>query len=201
MINPSKRQIQAENSKKKLLSVAKRLFVTYGYQSVSINDICAEAGLTKGAFYYHFLGKDDLYRQLFIPQLDAFLDEHYAIAEDADARTRFLRLAECTFALSKQCGREVMAQDMISMVSQKASSLYTENRTHTRLLEEAIAAAMQEGSFRAQLNREGYIMLYACLMNGFLLKWEGADAHDDAVIDWDDLLRQEISLLVDAREK
>lgn len=197
MITPSKRQIQAENSKKKLLSVADRLFVTYGLQSVSINDICREAGLTKGAFYYHFSSKDDLYRQLFIPQLDAYLDEHYVLEEDANAETRFLRLAQCTFELSKQCGREMMAQNTISMVTQKASNLYAENRTHTRLLNEAISAALKEGSFRARLDTEGYIMLYACMMTGFLLKWEGADEHDDAVIDWDELLREEISLLID----
>ncbi|MDO5377890.1 MAG: helix-turn-helix domain-containing protein [Clostridia bacterium] len=197
MITPGKRQIQAESSKKRLLSVADRLFVTYGFQSVSINDICREAGLTKGAFYYHFSSKDDLYRQLFIPQLDAYLDEHYAVAGDADAKTRFLCLAQCTFELGKRRGREMMAQNTISMVTQKASNLYTENRTHTRLLDEAIACAMEEGSFRARLNREGYIMLYACMMNGFLLKWEGADEHDDAVIDWDELLREAISLLID----
>lgn len=198
MITPGKRQIQAENSKKKLLSVADRLFVTYGFQSVSINDICREAGLTKGAFYYHFSSKDDLYQQLFVPQLDAYLDEHYAPRADADAKTRFLALAQCTFELGKRRGREMMAQNTISMVTQRASNLYAEKRTHTRLLDEAIAAAMREGSFRARLNREGYIMLYACLMNGFLLKWEGASEHDDAVIDWDELLREEISLLVDA---
>ena len=196
MITPSKRQLQAENSKKTILSVADRLFVTYGFSTVSINDICREAGLTKGAFYYHFTSKDDLYQQLFIPQLDAYLDAHYRLSEHPNARERFVRLAECTFALSKERGRDLMMQNTISMITQHASSLYAAQRTHTRLLNEAIDAALEEGSFRASLNREGYIMLYACLMNGFLLKWEGADAHDDEAIDWDDLLRQEIALLL-----
>lgn len=196
MLTPGKRQLQAENSKKKLLTVADRLFVTYGYATVSVNDICREAGLTKGAFYYHFTSKDDLYQQLFIPQLDAYLDAHYALSGQAGAKERFLRLAECTFALSKERGRELMIQNTISMITQHASSLYAQNRTHTRLLDEAITAALEEGVFRARLDRPGYIMLYACLMNGFLLKWEGADEHDDQLIDWDDLLRQEIALLL-----
>lgn len=196
MLTPGKRQIQAENSKKKLLNVADRLFVEHGYATVSINDICREAGMTKGAFYYHFTSKDDLYRQLFIPQLDAYLDAHYGLDADASARTRFIRLAECTFALSKERGRELMSQNTVSMVTQRASNLFAENRTHTRLLGEAIAKAMEEGSFRADLDEAGYIMLYACLMNGFLLKWEGADEHDDRVIDWDELLHQEMALLI-----
>ena len=38
-------------------------------------------------------------------------------------------------------------------------------------------------------------MLYACLMNGFLLKWVSASPEDDARIDWDALLQAEMALL------
>lgn len=196
MLTPGKRQLQAQSSKKKLLSVADRLFLAHGYANVSIDDICREAGLTKGAFYYHFSRKDDLYQQLFIPQLDAYLDAHYVLSDHADARERFVLLAECTFALCKERGRELMIQNTMSMVTQHSSSLYAENRTHTRLLNAAITAALEEGSFRVTLDRPGYIMLYACMINGFLLKWEGADERDNLMIDWENLLRKEITLLL-----
>lgn len=192
------RHEQAENSKKRLMVAASRLFLQNGYQGVSINDICRDAGLTKGAFYYHFTSKDELYSQLFTPQLDAYLDKHYALPKGACAQERFLRLAECTFASSKEMGRALVAQNTIALIMNRNSNLYDESRTHTRLLNEAISAAMEEGSFRAQMGREGYVMLYACLLNGFLVKWESAGEQEDWV-DWDDLLRQEISLLVEKR--
>lgn len=195
MIKQGKRQMQAENSRKKLLTTAGTLFFQYGYHAVSVNDICREAGLTKGAFYYHFASKDELYRQLFTPQLDAYLDEHYDLPPQTGARERLVRLAECTFEMSKKLGRELMAQNTIAMVAQRSSNLFVANRTHTRLLDEAIAKGIEEGSLRAQLDRDGYIMLYACMMNGFLLKWEAADEQDDARIDWLHLLRQEIALM------
>ena len=195
MDKQSKRHEQAENSRKRLMVIASRLFFEHGYQGVSINDICREAGLTKGAFYYHFSNKDELYCQLFTPQLDAYLDSHYHVPEGACAQERFLRLAACTFASSKELGKALVAQNMIALITNRNSNLYDESRTHTRLLGEAVDAAMEEGSFRARMSKEGYVLLYACLMNGFLFKWESASEQEDWV-DWDDLLRQEISLLV-----
>lgn len=41
--------------------VAFRLFGRYGYDGVSIGDIANAAGLSKGALYWHFTGKSDLF--------------------------------------------------------------------------------------------------------------------------------------------
>lgn len=45
----------------KLLATAQRLFARHGYDGVSTKQIVAEAGLTTGALYHHFKGKEDLY--------------------------------------------------------------------------------------------------------------------------------------------
>jgi TetR/AcrR family transcriptional repressor of nem operon len=47
-------------SKTKLLDAALKVVRTKGYTATRIEDICAEAGVTKGSFFHHFKGKDDL---------------------------------------------------------------------------------------------------------------------------------------------
>ena len=197
MIGQWKRQIQAENSRKKLLSVAGELFFKYGFKAVTVNDICREAGMTKGAFYYHFSSKDELYGYLFTPQLDAYLEKHYDLDANASARARFIRIAQCTLEASREMGKELLVQDMCGLLSQKASALFIENRIHTRLLNEAIVKAREEGTLRIQGDRDEAIMMYAMLMNGFLFKWVSASEAEEKRYNWDDLLRQEMSLLVD----
>lgn len=196
MIGQGKRQIQAENSRKKLLSVAGELFFKYGFKAVTVNDICREAGMTKGAFYYHFSSKDELYGYLFTPQLDAYLDRHYDLDANASARARFIRIAQCTLEASREMGKELLAQDMCGLLTLKASTLFIENRIHTRLLDEAIARARSEGSLRVNVDRDEAIMMYAMLMNGFLFKWVSASDEEEKKYDWDALLRREMSLLV-----
>jgi TetR/AcrR family transcriptional repressor of nem operon len=46
-----------------VLQSAGRLFNRHGFNAVSIDDVMAEAGLTRGSFYCYFASKSDLYAQ------------------------------------------------------------------------------------------------------------------------------------------
>ncbi len=46
--------------KTKLLNAALNAIRAKGYAATTIDDICREAGVTKGSFFHHFKGKDDL---------------------------------------------------------------------------------------------------------------------------------------------
>ncbi|MFO7541045.1 MAG: TetR/AcrR family transcriptional regulator, partial [Chloroflexota bacterium] len=45
----------------RILEAAAREFAAHGYEAASLNQILAEAGISKGAAYYYFDGKADLY--------------------------------------------------------------------------------------------------------------------------------------------
>jgi TetR/AcrR family transcriptional repressor of nem operon len=47
-------------SKTKLLGAALNVIRAKGYAATTVDDICNAAGLTKGSFFHHFKGKDDL---------------------------------------------------------------------------------------------------------------------------------------------
>jgi AcrR family transcriptional regulator len=50
--------------KKKIVESARRLFNRHGFDSVSIHQIMAGAGLTHGGFYSYFKSKSDLYAEV-----------------------------------------------------------------------------------------------------------------------------------------
>ncbi len=47
-------------SRQRFLDAAVRLIRTRGYEAATIDDLCREAGLTKGSFFHHFRSKEDL---------------------------------------------------------------------------------------------------------------------------------------------
>jgi TetR/AcrR family transcriptional repressor of nem operon len=47
-------------SKTKLLDAALHVVRTKGYAATTVDDICHQAGVTKGSFFHHFKSKDDL---------------------------------------------------------------------------------------------------------------------------------------------
>jgi TetR/AcrR family transcriptional repressor of nem operon len=50
--------------KRKIIDSARRLFNRYGFESVSLNQVMAGAGLTHGGFYTYFQSKSDLYSEV-----------------------------------------------------------------------------------------------------------------------------------------
>jgi TetR/AcrR family transcriptional repressor of nem operon len=48
------------SAKRKLLDAALRVIRAKGYAATTVEDICRQAGVTKGSFFHHFKSKDDL---------------------------------------------------------------------------------------------------------------------------------------------
>ncbi|MFG2570091.1 ScbR family autoregulator-binding transcription factor [Streptomyces sp. NPDC048567] len=53
-------QLRAIRTRQTILSAAAKIFEEHGYQAATISQILTEAGVTKGALYFHFHSKEDL---------------------------------------------------------------------------------------------------------------------------------------------
>jgi AcrR family transcriptional regulator len=58
-------QQRSEETRARLLQAASKQFSTNGYDAASVDEICAEAGVSKGAFYHHFPSKQAVFLALF----------------------------------------------------------------------------------------------------------------------------------------
>jgi TetR/AcrR family transcriptional regulator, transcriptional repressor for nem operon len=57
------RRTKHETTREKIAESAGRLFNRRGFNAVSIDDVMADAGLTRGSFYNYFSSKTELYAQ------------------------------------------------------------------------------------------------------------------------------------------
>lgn len=55
---------EAAATREQILDAALRVFSRKGYSAATLQDVAAEAGLTRGAVYWHFKGKVELYTAL-----------------------------------------------------------------------------------------------------------------------------------------
>ena len=63
---------QGQERRRQLLDAAAALFSERGYQETRIVDICKEAGVAKGLFYWYFESKEEVFRQHWtVPLYDA----------------------------------------------------------------------------------------------------------------------------------
>jgi AcrR family transcriptional regulator len=59
------KRAQGQQTRTALITAAREVFGELGYGATSTEEIVALAGVTKGALYHHFSGKDDLFRAVY----------------------------------------------------------------------------------------------------------------------------------------
>jgi AcrR family transcriptional regulator len=86
-------QQRSEETRARILEAAIKLFSNHGYNKSSVDDICSEAGISKGAFYHHFQSK----QALFLALLDSWLqtiDKAIEASKDKTAPETFMQMTE-----------------------------------------------------------------------------------------------------------
>jgi AcrR family transcriptional regulator len=71
---PARRRMRAPERRAQLLEVAREVFGTSGFHSVSMDDVAERAGVTKPILYDHFSSKQDLYLALLDADLADLLE-------------------------------------------------------------------------------------------------------------------------------
>ena len=107
------RRTQADRraaTRRALVDAAARLLVERGWAQVTSVAVCAEAGLTRGAFVHHFDGLGDLFA--------AVLDDRYgkieAVALGDGEPTSIVELLERTWAVNRQREFKVVLESWLA---------------------------------------------------------------------------------------
>ena len=77
---------KGEQTREHIMATAESIILNRGYSGTSIEEIINEAGITKGGFFYHFKGKNDLARKLIL----RYLGNDLAFFTDLSDRARSL---------------------------------------------------------------------------------------------------------------
>lgn len=86
-------QQRSEETRSKIIFSAVKLFSAKGYNIASVDDICTDAGISKGAFYHHFKSK----QELFLALLDGWLetiDNAIEASKDKTVPETFMQITE-----------------------------------------------------------------------------------------------------------
>ncbi len=86
-------QQRSAETRSKIISSAIKLFSTRGFNAASVDDICKDAEISKGAFYHHFESK----QALFLALLDGWLqtiDNAIELSKDKTVPETFIQMTQ-----------------------------------------------------------------------------------------------------------
>jgi AcrR family transcriptional regulator len=135
--------VQGEATREALLAAARNLFGTSGYSETSLEAIAATAGVTKGALYHHFSGKEELF-QLVFEQVKRELSEQLRIVlRDPDPWKRIVAACRAYIEIhTDPAVQRIVLLDARSVLSHEA----------WRRVDSQWGAVMFRGAFRQAMN-------------------------------------------------
>jgi AcrR family transcriptional regulator len=112
-----------------ILNAAEDLFYERGFDATSVDAIGERAGITGGAIYRHFGGKDEILAVLIDHAIDAVLERLPTVADDPEVELHSLVQAHVEFAVTHPKLAGIWTRDQRSLsASSKRNYLRRERR-------------------------------------------------------------------------
>lgn len=171
---PTKRELNAIETRKTLFNTALRLFSKYGYDAVTIEDITKRAGLSKGTFYNHFSSKEGVLIEQFI-----LIDEHYAevfkhVPEDVTASGRIMIFVDamCDYvsrvagigSLQVIYGNQVSSPHAIRILNNKDRACY-------KILRDIAVKGKNSGEFPVNMDIDNFAEMIMRAARAVIFDW------------------------------
>lgn len=134
---------RSETTRTALLDAAWALFAERGYAATSTPEVCAAAGITRGALYHHFTDKADLFRAVLAREAEAVQAEVEAAAPaSASPREQLLRGSDAYLQAMTQRGRTrlLLMEAPVVLGAEEAAALDEANAGKS--LRQGLAAAL-----------------------------------------------------------
>ena len=140
---------RSEETRKKLMEAARRLFVEKTYAETGTPEIVAAAGVTRGALYHHFADKQALFRAVVereAAQVAEVIERE--TEEEASPIEALIKGGETFLAAMATPGRtRLLLLDGPAVLGRQVMD-DIDGRNGNRTLKEGLAAAMQAGALR-----------------------------------------------------
>ncbi|WP_211589557.1 TetR/AcrR family transcriptional regulator [Microbispora sp. H11081] len=146
-----------EPVRQRLLAEATRLFAGRGFESTSVQEIVAAAGVTKGAMYHYFDSKDDLLREIYarvlrlqMERLNRFAEAEGPVAERLHAAARDVVVT----TVDNLDDSKIFFRSMHQLAPEAYKSVRAERRRYHERFRDLVMEGQRDGVFRDDVPAE-----------------------------------------------
>lgn len=172
---PTKRTLQAAETKKKLLKAAFSLFAEYGYDNVTVENITTRAGVSKGTFYSHFDTKEGVLAEHFRQVEELYVQTYEKMPKKCSAGEKVVRLVDtvCKFC-EKECGVEFMRviySNHLLHHEHELNIMSRPDRKSIPILHEIAEEGKRKGEIPKSIDNDVFAREVSHLAHGIIYDW------------------------------
>lgn len=187
-------QQRSEETRAKILEAAVNIFSARGYNAASVDHVCKQAGVSKGAFYHHFKSK----QALFLALLDDWLqtiDNAIEASQDKTVPETFMQITEAFPYIFKTAGEGLPMFLEFWLQASRDEEIWEASiapyRRYHKYFTTLIKKGVQEGSF-IEINPDLAARMIISTAMGLLLQ----SLLDPQGANWEKVGRESAALLV-----
>jgi TetR/AcrR family acrAB operon transcriptional repressor len=171
---------EAQETRNRILDTAEQVFRDHGVASTSLADIADAAGVTRGAIYWHFRNKGDLFAAM-LDRVALPMEEMIRRAADASTADPLSSLRACCVHVLRQTARDLRCRRVFEILVRKCEYVEELDSLSQRILHcraeslemmgRALRNAVRRGQLPARINvRRAALGLHA-YVDGLIYDW------------------------------
>jgi AcrR family transcriptional regulator len=178
------------------MDAAVKLFSTRGFRAASVDEICEEAGISKGAFYHHFESKQALFLALLDGWLQA-IDSAIEASKEKTAPETFMQMTEAFPYLFETAGEGLPMFLEFWLQASRDKTIWEASiapyRRYHKYFTSLIKKGVEEGSF-VEVDPELTSRMIVATAMGLLLQ----SLLDPKGAKWEKVARESTDLLINS---
>ncbi len=189
-------QQRSEETHSRIMESAIKFFSSRGYNASSVDDICKDAGISKGAFYHHFESK----QMLFLALLDGwlqFIDNTIEATQEQTVPETFMGITEAFPYIFQTAGDHLPMFLEFWMIASRDKKIWDAGiapyRRYQKYFTSLIKKGVDEGSF-VEVDPELTSRMIISTAMGLLLQ----SLLDPKGAKWEQVARDSTNLLVNS---
>jgi AcrR family transcriptional regulator len=168
-----------EQKKQEILEGALICFAKKGFESATVDDICAQSGISKGAIYNYFKSKDEIYLELISQKTEDAFNKIKNALNDFDSSREKMDYLFSIYDISFPYEEAYLGEITVSLEFKLRSSRYEDindvliKRRHkyfVGLMAKVIEEGQKSGEFTKNNTPETYADLFWTMMDGLLIQ-------------------------------
>jgi len=166
------------DTRTRILEAGRRMFAAYGYAQASLDKVASAAGMTKGAVYWHFSSKQDLFLAILenslqkqLRQLPAQAEQLFASGDPEAALAEWLQ--EQFACLEPESGGSMLFLEFITS-SREPDVRKKLKEVHGRIMDGVstmIEEMQKKGLISAELDSHAVSLAIDALLKGYVIEW------------------------------
>lgn len=170
---------EADITRQRLLLAALNVFSRQGYDATRLEDIAAEAEVTRGAIYHHFGGKAELYNEMvmeFTQRVMPIINE--AVEQGSSALDKLRRLFVSTLSYIEEDAvyravnelvlfKTSVSPELAEGMQRKIEGIYG----LIDFISQQIQQGMDAGEIRRDIDARDTAIAFLSLQNGLMMVW------------------------------